>query len=66
MDSPDVSSEAVSLQETCLIVVIASDEISLDTWHQTRIRVPQAVHADNQPGILDVGLEQSGVRRQSD
>ncbi len=66
MGGSDAPSEAVGLEDTRLIVVMGSDEISLKPRCQVDLRTPQAVHADDHPGILDVGLDQPGERRHSD
>src|SRR5829696_6277566 len=44
------------------VIVMACDKVRLQLRCELEVGMPEPVHADHQPGVLDIGLNQAEVR----
>jgi hypothetical protein len=62
----DIRTKAVGLQHAGFVVVRAGNEVGIELRCHLQIGVAEPVHPHDEPGVLDVGLDQPKVSPESD
>ena len=57
---------AVRLVQTLLVIVVPCREIRLEAWRDLEIAVTEAIHAGQEPEVVDPGFDEADVRRHPD